>query len=116
MANAGTKSQGGLAFAKPAQHAFHEEAIETFDSVAPNTESEVANLRFNAKGFASCPKSTSLFEPQVGGDETFPLLATSLEAISKRRERLVQNAWQQKSLEVLADTPVSSADYARKTD
>ena len=116
FARAGTTPPNGLALTRPANHASHKEAIEPSELLAPTTESEVDNPRLNAKGFVNYPNSTSLFESHVGADETFSLLPATVEAPSKRRERLVQNAWQQKSQEVLAETPVSSLDRERETD
>lgn len=49
--------------------------------------------------------STSFFQPATAYVGVPPSLPTASSEVESRRERLVQNAWEQRSLEIFAETP-----------
>lgn len=55
--------------------------------------------------------STSLFEPLTDVRNYGKHAVPGPEGDRQRRERLVQNAWKQRSLEILAQTPVSAQHF-----
>ncbi|KAK5070615.1 hypothetical protein LTS08_004388 [Lithohypha guttulata] len=60
-------------------------------------------LAFDARGAVTFHGSTSLFQLPTRPEETNTILPVNELHLTK--ERLVQNAWEQRSLEVLAETP-----------
>lgn len=60
-------------------------------------------LAFDAKGAITYHGSTSFFKLPLQPEETNTVLPVN--EISSSKERLVQNAWEQRALEVLAETP-----------
>lgn len=61
-----------------------------------------AEFELNGRRAITYQSSTSFFEPANGYLAAAPALE---ESFASRRERLVQNAWKQRSLEILAETP-----------
>lgn len=65
--------------------------------------SSFRGLAFDAKGAVTYHGSTSLFQLPSRPDETSPIVPVN--EINLTKGRLVQNAWEQRALEVLAETP-----------
>ena len=91
----------------------------SLQSHLPLVKTVIPKVRFDARGSISYSSSTSFLDgPAAGqtddtGVEQPVVLVQPLWDEPQRRQQLVYNAWQQRSLEILAETPVCSALYSR---
>ena len=74
-------------------------------STEPQSESTFDGLRLDASGAITYQSSTSFFRPATENVVGPLILPWNPKEVENRRNRLVQNAWQQRSLEILAQTP-----------
>jgi hypothetical protein len=70
----------------------------------PRPGSPFEGLRLDASGEITYQSSTSFFEPATGNAFAHNALPNTLTGVESCRKRLVQNTWEQRSLEIFAET------------